>query len=205
MYLNPRNVDFILCKLSLDKVSYRVDGIYFTTLLNALFPLSNRRKRQSFDFTSLAGPCFKSFQESKARLFVAGGTEEEVRRFSLIVTERYPQLNIVGVCSGYLEYDAVLTQVDKCDAEVVLLGLGNIKQEMFGSRLVSDKEIPVFTCGAFISQTAKSGRDKYYPTWINKFHLRWLYRFFIEPHTLVRVIRHYPPSLIKMVRISFSK
>jgi N-acetylglucosaminyldiphosphoundecaprenol N-acetyl-beta-D-mannosaminyltransferase len=51
-----------------------------------------------------------------------------------------------------------------------------------------------FTCGGFIHQTAKG--INYYPKWINKFNLRWLFRIFDEPKLFERYFVKYPKSLI---------
>ena len=42
-----------------------------------------------------------------------------------------------------------------------------------------------FTCGGFIHQTANDEID-YYPAWINRMNLRFLYRMIKEKHTRKR-------------------
>ena len=205
LYLNPRNIDYILNRLSLDRTVYRTDGIYLTSLLNTIFPIEKGRNRQSFDFTSLANPFFKRLSRTDEKLFMAGGGIEEVRDFVDIVRDLYPGINIVGYCSGYEGFQKIEEKVENLSPNVIMLGLGNIKQEEYGNLLVDRFNIPVFTCGAFISQTARSKNGEYYPKWINKLELRWLFRFIKEPHTIVRVVKHYPMFFFKMIKIALSR
>jgi N-acetylglucosaminyldiphosphoundecaprenol N-acetyl-beta-D-mannosaminyltransferase len=40
------------------------------------------------------------------------------------------------------------------------------------------------TCGGFLDQLVRG--ERYYPEWIERFELRWLYRLASEPHRLAR-------------------
>ena len=44
-----------------------------------------------------------------------------------------------------------------------------------------------FTCGGFIHQTSKNEID-YYPAWVDKTNLRFVYRMWKEPHTRKRFL-----------------
>ena len=44
-----------------------------------------------------------------------------------------------------------------------------------------------FTCGGFIHQTSKNEID-YYPAWVDKTNLRFVYRMWKEPHTRKRYV-----------------
>ena len=44
-----------------------------------------------------------------------------------------------------------------------------------------------FTCGGFIHQTSKNEID-YYPAWVDKTNLCFLYRMWKEPHTRKRYL-----------------
>ena len=44
-----------------------------------------------------------------------------------------------------------------------------------------------FTCGGFIHQTAR-GEAGYYPAWVDRMNIRFLYRMWKEPHTRKRYI-----------------
>lgn len=45
-----------------------------------------------------------------------------------------------------------------------------------------------FTCGGFIHQTAKNEID-YYPEWVNRMNVRFVYRMYKEPHTRKRYLQ----------------
>jgi N-acetylglucosaminyldiphosphoundecaprenol N-acetyl-beta-D-mannosaminyltransferase len=48
-----------------------------------------------------------------------------------------------------------------------------------------------YTCGGFFHQTSKKG-IQYYPTWCDKYNLRWMYRMYDEPKLIKRYVWHYP-------------
>ena len=45
-----------------------------------------------------------------------------------------------------------------------------------------------FTCGGFVHQTAMN-RMHYYPDWVDKMNLRFVYRMYKEKHTRTRYLQ----------------
>lgn len=197
LYLNPLNYDFITKLDHAGEVYYSVDGRFVTGVLS-LYGLT--LTKQSFDFTSLADPIFKDLERSRQGLFIAGGTGEDIQKFSSFLQDSYPRLNLRGVSDGYSSEGALFQAIQGSGAEVVLLGLGNIKQESVAISLSQRLNISIFTCGAFISQTASVKSKQYYPQIFVRADLRFLYRFFREPRTVYRVLRHYPLFILKICR-----
>jgi N-acetylglucosaminyldiphosphoundecaprenol N-acetyl-beta-D-mannosaminyltransferase len=70
--------------------------------------------------------------------------------------------------------------------DIVIVGMGAIAQERF---LLGLKQAGFsgkgFTCGGFIHQTASNKID-YYPRWVDKLNLRFLYRMLKESYTRQR-------------------
>lgn len=194
IYLNPFNYFYLRKNLKmLDVAHYRMDGIYLVTLMRLFLPKKLNIERQSFDMTSLAPLVLEYCARNKLKVFIAGGKEGQGNQFIHIMNQNFNDINWVGTCSGYLSEEDIISEVLASKADVALLGLGNIKQESVAGKLaISNPHGRFFTCGAFISQTAKSGAVDYYPVWINRYHLRWAYRFVKEPHVIKRVIQFYP-------------
>lgn len=199
IYVNPFNYFYFRQQPELMNVSkYRMDGFFVNTLVSRFCGLKGTGVRQSFDMTSLAPKIFDYCSRKELSIFFAGGKVGDVEKFIDKIRPLYPDLKIAGHCSGYLDGEEIIEKVKQSQANVVVLGLGNIKQESVGYQLFCQYEALVFTCGAFISQTANSeaGEGSYYPDWINNYNLRWLYRFVKEPHVIKRVAVYYPKFLL---------
>lgn len=204
-YINPENIYLYESSLDLNIIKYRVDGMFTIFLLNLIFPLNeDARKRQSFDFTSVADLMFKKCSSDRKRIAVIGGTENDVVTFCNMIQKKYPKLNICCYMDGYQSDTNMIKTINDNNPDVLLLGLGTIKQEKFGHSIIKNKIMngPVFTCGAFISQTANSKRStlEYYPHFIQKFNLRFVYRFFYEKKTRSRY-KFYPRFLSTLLRL----
>lgn len=196
IYVNPFNYLFLRKNPEILDVSYyRSDGIYLISIFKLFLPKSINFYRQSFDMTSLAPVIFEYCQYNKLSIFVAGGKPGDSDKFKNKVIDKYPDLLWKGHIDGYKSEDEIIAEALSSNADVVILGLGNIKQEQVAYRLASLKDGLYFTCGAFISQTANSKKLNYYPDWVNKYNLRWLYRFVTERHVIKRVVKYYPVFL----------
>ena len=70
--------------------------------------------------------------------------------------------------------------------DILIIGMGIIKQEQFLSKVRDAGYQGIgFTCGGFIHQTAQD-KAGYYPNWVDKYGLRFIYRMYKEPHTRKR-------------------
>jgi UDP-Gal:alpha-D-GlcNAc-diphosphoundecaprenol beta-1,4-galactosyltransferase len=200
-YLNPLNYNLYQEFTTLKKIRYRVDGFYMCFLLNKFVPLGVPRAPQSFDFTGVADLVFKEVSNKEKRIFIAGGNKSEIKAFCKIISLNYPKLNICGYLDGYHENQDIVSEITKINPDVVLLGLGSLKQERVGYDLINDsQDMTVFTCGAFISQTSGSSFSKhYYPVFYRSYGFRFIYRFYKEPRTIYRVLKFYPILFFKML------
>jgi N-acetylglucosaminyldiphosphoundecaprenol N-acetyl-beta-D-mannosaminyltransferase len=97
-----------------------------------------------------------------------------------------------------VEQEEVQHEIVKLDPDFLVIGMGTPLQESFLSNIKSLGWGGVgFTCGGFIHQTA-SGLN-YYPKWINKLNLRWLYRIWDEPRLLTRYLIQYPRFVVLFI------
>src|SRR5690606_4597421 len=102
----------------------------------------------------------------------------------------YPDLKILGSRSGYFSDDQekndFLMHLAAVDPDIVVVGMGTPFQEEFLVKLTQLRWSGMgFTCGGFFHQTAKKG-SSYYPRWVDKLQLRWLYRIWDEPKLIKR-------------------
>lgn len=178
-----------------------VDGQLMVTILK--FLRVTNLKRVSFDMTSLAKSVFEAAQVSGQSIYFVGSTSEQIESAIENIKRVYPRLKIAGVRNGYFlgeadEDDEVL-RITASGAEVVVVGMGAVKQELFLSKLKNSGWAGTgYTCGGFLHQTASG--VKYYPDWMNKLNLRWLYRIYDEPKLIKRYMLEYPVSIFFMLK-----
>lgn len=190
-YLNPQKL--IDADLDIyEGATLRVDGCYLAWLFGKIF--GAKIERASFDFSSLAGKVFSIIEREGLSVAIIGGKNEDSKIFTKILDRRY-NLDIRLALNGYIdesEYEKTICVIKESKADVALVGMGGTKQDEFAARLAAEiPKISIFTCGAFISQTA-AGSGDYYPTLFKVLDIRWLYRFLIEPRTIKRVVKYYP-------------
>lgn len=152
-------------------------------------------KRCSFDMTSLADELFNYCLKENKSIYIVASADEEVKKSVELIKENYDGINIIGFRSGYFasstEMNIAAEEAVRSNADFLIVGMGVIKQEQF---LLNAKNIGFkgigFTCGGFISQTAKNDNSiDYYPKWIDRCNLRFAYRMYKEPHTRVRYLK----------------
>ena len=73
--------------------------------------------------------------------------------------------------------------------DFLIVGMGMLAQERFLLRVRDAGFRGIgFTCGGFIHQTARNEID-YYPGWVDRMNLRFLYRMYREKHTRKRYMQ----------------
>ncbi|MBX3173000.1 MAG: WecB/TagA/CpsF family glycosyltransferase [Gemmatimonadaceae bacterium] len=169
------------------------DGILFAACLKLLG--RKRRTHLTFDYTSLAPSVFDAIAQRRGAVALVGGTTEEARRAAEYMEGRHEGLRCVLAESGFFDWEtersALLARIIAAKPAAVVLGNGFPRQNRLALALRAEGfEGSIFTCGAFIHQTARRGQ--YFPTWINRLHLRAFYRIVKEPYVLRRVLIAYP-------------
>lgn len=200
-------------EISLIKFNYIfVDGKLLARQLAT--KLKTEIKRLSFDLTSVADLWFRSAVASNANIVIAGGSEAEILCFESWWIERYNKNNSdisITFINGYAEklYENIIGAIDEDNFNFILLGLGSPLQEKMALSVSEKLSLlrlrgVTLTCGGFITQTAKTNiRDGFfYPKWIDKYDLRWLYRCWKQPFVLKRLLFKYPVSYFN---VAFNK
>lgn len=194
-FLNPYS--YLLCRRTVH-VFQQLDGIYidgeylakFLRVLCAV-PVS----RASFDMTSLAPKVFTWCAQSDKRVALVGTTAEAITEAATRFQQAFPGLNLSYVRNGFFssedERQRCFAEIKLAGVEVVVVGMGTPLQEQFLIDLWDSGWRGVgFTCGGFFHQTAS--RLQYYPRWVDKLNVRWLYRIYDEPKLFKRYAIQYP-------------
>ena len=143
-------------------------------------------KRESADFSSLMGPIFNWASENNRSVGFIGGKPSVAENATSIIQQKFSDLDIVACFTGYEpDPDKALTYFTDNLTELVICGMGAPLQEKFLIRLVANGWHGIgVTCGGFLDQTTTS--ITYYPAWIDRLELRFLYRLIKEPRRLWR-------------------
>lgn len=185
-----------------DKVC--IDGITLKTFLEKLVYRDTNIERLSFDFSSaVANLIFGKAAAQNQHGFILGSDEPSNKEFQTKITGMFPGLTLEGR-SGYFDSDAeqseFLQSMANSSHDFVVIGMGAVKQEEAAIELAeAGFKGCIYTCGGFIHQTAMGDSD-YYPAWVNKYNLRFIYRMIKEPTTIRRYLIDYPQAYFLLIR-----
>ena len=113
------------------------------------------------------------------------------------IEEEWPGVMVVGTCSppiGFecnpIECQHIVKQINDCNPDILVVGLGAPKQELWLRRFHRDLSVGVAIAGgATIDFLA--GRQIRAPRWIRKLQMEWSYRWITDPKRLTgRYVRN---------------
>jgi len=149
--------------------------------------LSGRRFEQNLNGTDFT-PALLDRSRHAHRIFLLGGrpgvAAEAARKFA----ETYPRHTIVGARDGYFDEaqaGEIVDEINRTDATLVLVALGNPRQEQFVAAESARLKAPVvLMVGALLDFTA--GRVVRAPRIVRALRAEWLFRLAQEPRRLGR-------------------
>lgn len=167
------------------------DGSILVTFIRLFYGI--KVERRSFDMTSIAPKLFEYAQKNNKSIYIVASKQEEVKKAVRILKERNERINVIGYRNGYFSTKAEIedeaNKIAILSPDFLIVGMGALAQEQFLYKVkdAGFKGIG-FTCGGFIHQTSKDEID-YYPKWIDKYNIRFLYRMYKEKHTRKRYLQ----------------
>ena len=154
--------------------------------------LSRQATPERYAGADLSQDLFQKYQDGTRRFFLLGGLGNEAKLAADALHLRYPQLDVVGsesggaIETGALPDCALISRISDSKADILLVGFGAPKQELWISKsdLVS---VPVMigVGGSF----GFLGQKKRAPSLFRRFGLEWLYRGLYETGHWRRVFR----------------
>jgi N-acetylglucosaminyldiphosphoundecaprenol N-acetyl-beta-D-mannosaminyltransferase len=108
-----------------------------------------------------------------------------------VIHATWPMVKVVGTLSPDFGFDkkplvskAICEQINDSGADLLVVGLGAPKQELWITQYASEISVKVALCvGATIDFIA--GEKSRAPLWMQKIGLEWLHRMLSEPRRLV--------------------
>jgi N-acetylglucosaminyldiphosphoundecaprenol N-acetyl-beta-D-mannosaminyltransferase len=196
-FLNPYS--YVVARRSPNRDVYgKLDRIYFDGIALSLAMRIHgvKRPRTSFDMTSCARQVFSDAAVKGVTVCFVGGMDGVAATAAEIIKGEFFGLLVTGIYGGYFSSTQkradTIAEIVSAKPAVVIVGMGAPLQEVFLVDLwAAGWRGRGYTCGGFLHQTASSG-IKYYPQWMDRFHLRWLFRLLDEPKLIKRMIVYYP-------------
>ncbi len=142
-------------------------------------------ERISFDSTSLALPIFEWAEKEQKSIILVGGEPGITAQAAEQIKKSYPSLSIISTLDGYTPKDELTKEISSQSPDIVICGMGAPHQEELLLLLKTSGWKGVgFTCGGYFDQL--SSGMQYYPQWIDRLNIRFLYRIYKEPRRLWR-------------------
>ena len=126
------------------------------------------------------------------RVFLLGAMPGVAERATANIERRWANVKVAGVYSPPFGFekssqqnDDILAQIADAQADLLIVGLGAPKQELWVHRHRDRLRVPVAVCaGATIDFLA--GEKRRAPRWMQRVGLEWFHRMASEPRRLVR-------------------
>ncbi len=187
-YINPFSYLKLRKKVDLQTFDHITSDGIIIKKLSGIF-LKKSVQRLSPDFSSYFNELFKQMSAAKTTVYFVGTLPSLIELSIQNIKNKFPSLNIVGYRHGYFEkkeeIEIHIKEVLDLDPDIIIVGMGSPLQEEYLIKLKgAGWHGRGYACGGFLHQSSK--KADYYPNWINKMNLRWLYRIYNEPKLIKR-------------------
>jgi len=203
-FINPYSYHRLRTRSELHMLE-KFDRVYFDgflmTHLGRLF--GAQVDRRSFDYTSIADEIFRDSVREGQAVALIGGKPGVAAKAAAIISRLTPGVRFSVTAAGYFDTEAdrgaLIRSIVSEDPKYVIVGMGTPLQEKFlvdlrgaGWRGIG------YTCGGFMHQTVGHA-GAYYPHWVDRLNVRWLYRMYHEPSTRKRYLWVYPRAVLSIL------
>lgn len=144
--------------------------------------------------------CARSAERGYRQFFLGGGPGV-AEQLAANLQQRHPGLTVAGVsCPPFralseAEETTLIDSINASRADVVWVGLGSPKQDLWMARLRSRLEAPLLV-GVGAAFDFHTGRIAQAPRWMQRSGLEWAFRLASEPRRLWRRYLVYNPKFV---------
>ncbi len=143
--------------------------------------------------SDMALPLAKAAAENGKSIYLLGGKDGSAGKTAQILKEQYPDLVIAGYSSPYITLEeeqenvSIINDINAAQADILLIALGNPKQELFFelNRHLIKVPVSIGVGGTFEFIAGTVARA---PQWIQKLGMEWIYRLCRSPKDCLSVI-----------------
>jgi len=135
--------------------------------------------------------------ETGWRHYFYGGAPGVADQLSERLHNNYPGLKVVGTYTPPFrelteeEDQLIITTINEANPDILWVGIGSPKQELWMSKHMSKVNVPVLI-GVGAAFDFLSGKKKQAPLWIQRTGFEWLFRLIQEPKRLWQRYAEYP-------------
>ena len=141
---------------------------------------------QNLNGTDLFPLVMREAARAGLRVFLLGGRTDVVERSAEVVRQRFPGVEIAGCRSGYFEPGeeaSIASAVRRCNPDLLLVGCGFLRQELFALRQRNRLQVPlIWNVGGLFDFV--SGAKPRAPAFVRRARLEWAFRFLVDPRTM---------------------
>ncbi len=159
------------------------DGLGIDIASNIIF---GSKFPENLNGTDLTPALLDSF-ERQVSVFLVGSPPGVAQEAAEALARAHPLVRIVGTRHGFFtdaESDPLVTEIRAAHADLLLVGMGNPRQELWASQVAASSGAVVLCVGAYFDFVA--GRVARAPLWVRQARCEWLYRMALEPSRLWR-------------------
>jgi exopolysaccharide biosynthesis WecB/TagA/CpsF family protein len=140
------------------------------------------------------------------RIALLGGRREIIRRAADVVARNWPRHDVAFSHHGYFDPNdepAIAQAIARCDCNIVLVAMGNPRQEYWISRNIPGACAMGVGVGALFDYLTGSVRRA--PRLVRQSRLEWVFRLLIEPHRLWRRYLIGNPAFLARLMIEWNR
>jgi N-acetylglucosaminyldiphosphoundecaprenol N-acetyl-beta-D-mannosaminyltransferase len=170
-------------------------------LVWALKALGHARATRIYGPDLMAAFCARAAGDGTSVYLYGGRTPEALELLATRLCERFPGLHIAGRHSPPFrapttaEEERTIADIDDCGAQVVWVGTGQPKQELWMHRMRPRLQAPLLV-GVGAAFDFHAGLVPQAPQWMQRRGLEWTYRLAREPRRLWRRYARYNPRFV---------
>jgi N-acetylglucosaminyldiphosphoundecaprenol N-acetyl-beta-D-mannosaminyltransferase len=157
------------------------DGVAALILIRKKYKVRVKK----IDLPSLS---LKYCNAKKIKLAIIGANEVNNATAFEKIGILYKDIELCGRLNGYNSLEQIIDFIEDKKPQIILLGLGSPKQELFSKELIQRfPKLIIINCGGAIDVI--SGFTKRAPKIIQKLNIEWLYRLVSNPSRIKRQIK----------------
>lgn len=172
----------------------------------AVRSLCGVRLRANLNGTDLVPYFLRERARSGRRVFLLGTRDEVLRRAVATVERTFPGWEICGFHHGFFDASEdlrVVRQINGTAPDLLLVAMGNPRQELWVDRNLPRLEVPLsMGVGALFDYWA--GVERRAPAWMRGAGIEWLYRMLFQRGKLTRYLFGNPEFLWTVARAKWA-
>lgn len=151
--------------------------------------------------TDLVPLMFSRWADRGLRYYLLGNTPERIEQAAAHAQRSFPGWTFAGCHHGYLgpdDHEAVIEKINASGAHLLLVGMGNPKQEQWIHEHIGQLKVPLClaTGGLFDYWVGDLVRA---PKWVRRLGFEWLHLLSRQPHKAARYLIGNPKFLLRVV------